>query len=91
MELNSDITYTPGRAGTSDTVEYACYNGGTLRFIGTITFNATPAVANNLVINYNSGSSGVTFSSMDFFASSSAMAASSYLTFVSLVPARPGV
>lgn len=77
----SDITYTPGRAGTSDTVEYACYNGGTLRFIGTITFNATPAVANNLVINYNSGSSGVTFSSMDFFASSSAMAASSYLTF----------
>lgn len=77
----SDITYTPGRAGTTDTVEYACYNGGTLRFIGTITFNATPAVANNLVINYNSGSSGVTFSSMDFFASSSAMAASSYLTF----------
>lgn len=77
----SDITYTPGRAGTTDTVEYACYNGGTLRFIGTITFNATPAVVNNLVINYNSGSSGVTFSSMDFFASSSAMAASSYLTF----------
>lgn len=77
----SDITYTPGRAGTTDTVEYACYNGGTLRFIGTITFNATPAVASNLVINYNSGSSGVTFSSMDFFASSSAMAASSYLTF----------
>lgn len=77
----SDITYTPGRAGTTDTVEYACYNGGTLRFIGTITFNATPAVASNLVINYTSGSSGVTFSSMDFFASSSAMAASSYLTF----------
>jgi len=70
----SDITYTPGRAGTTDTVEYACYNGGTLRFIGTITFNATPAVASNLVINYTSGSSGVTFSSMDFFASSSAMA-----------------
>lgn len=77
----SDISYTPGRAGTSDTVEYACYSGGTLRFIGTITFNATPEVANNLVISYTSGKDGVSFSSMDFFASSSAMAASSYLTF----------
>lgn len=77
----SDISYTPGSSGATDTVEYACYNGGTLRFIGTITFTSTPAVVNNLVINYSCGKDGVTFNYMDFFGSGAAMASSSYLMF----------
>ncbi len=78
----SDVVYTPGRAGTSDTVEYACYNGGTLRFIGTITFNASAPVQNNFSIDYTcTSSSGVGFNYLDFFGSSTAMASSSYIMF----------
>ena len=78
----SDVVYVPGRAGTSDTVEYACYNGGTLRFIGTITFNAAAPVQNNFSIDYTcTSSSGVGFNYLDFFGSSTAMASSSYIMF----------
>lgn len=77
----ADISYTPGASGASDTVEYACYNGGTLRFIGTITFTTAPAVANNLVINYSCGKDGVNFNYMDFFSSSASVMSSSYLMF----------
>jgi len=78
----ADVVYTPGRAGTSDSVEYACYNGGTLRFIGTINFNAAVPVQSGLSIDYTcTSSSGVTFNYMDFINSSTALAASSYIMF----------
>lgn len=78
----SDLTYTAGKAGTTDTVEFTCYNGGTPRFIGSITFTSKPNVVENLLVSYDcTSSNGVNFRTIDFYNATTAMNEVSYLTF----------
>lgn len=76
----SDVTYTAGRNGTTDTAEFVCYSGGTARFAGTITFNSKPAVVENLTVSFSCTSTGDTaISAMSFYNSNIAVSGSSYI------------
>ena len=77
----SDVVYTPSAAGGSDTVEFACYSGSTLRFVGTIVFNSTAAAPQNVTVSYTSNGGAVAFNYTDFYYSNAAVQASTYITF----------
>lgn len=77
----NDVTYTAGRnTGTADTAEFICYSGGTPRFVGTITFNAKPAVVENLSVQFScTSASGIPINAVNFYNSSTAVSGSSYI------------
>lgn len=63
-----DVSYAPGAAlNTDETISYACYYGGTLKFIGTITLS----MADPVLIEYTTaGATPVTLSRADFVSTS---------------------
>lgn len=80
-----NVTYTARNntaSNLTDTVEFTCYSGGTARFVGTITFNAKPAVVQNLVVRYNcTDANGVELDPIKFWNSAAAVMNSRYVTF----------
>ena len=80
----SDLKYTPRNNSTyTETVNYDCYTGSTLRFSGTVTFkNTADSQPANVVISYSTTGANVTFNAADFIVGKgSAMAGSNYVVF----------
>ena len=80
----NDVKYTPkNNSNSTDTVNYDCYTGSTLRFSGTITFNnkAENTAPANVTVSYSTTGSYVNFNAADFYNKNSAMLSASYLTF----------
>jgi len=81
----SDVKYTPNsNTSYTETVNYDCYTGSTLRFSGTITFKNTAenTVTTNVAISYSSTGGNVAFNAADFIVGKgSAMAGSNYVVF----------
>lgn len=80
----NDVKYTPkNNSNSTDTVNYDCYTGSTLRFSGTVTFNnkAENTAPTNVTVTYSTTGSYVNFSAADFYNKDSAMLSASYLTF----------
>ena len=81
----SDVKYTPkSNSSYTETVNYDCYTGSTLRFSGTITFRNTAenTVTTNVVINYSTTGGNVAFNATDFIVGKgTAMAGSNYVVF----------
>lgn len=81
----SDVKYTPrSNSSYTETVNYDCYTGSTLRFSGTITFKNTAenTVTTNVAISYSSTGGNVAFNAADFIVGKgSAMAGSNYVVF----------
>lgn len=72
-----NVTYVPSSfKNAADSVRYAVYSGSTLVYIGTISFNAK-----EIIITYSCTSSGVKFSSVDFFNTGSSLLYAQYLSF----------
>lgn len=71
-----DVTYVPGTKATGDTLEFACYAGSTLKFIGTVEFAKADPVELTLISSTN----GVTFTKNDFFKTGELVNAT-YITF----------
>ena len=59
----ADVTYVPGTKAAGDTVQYACYVGSQLKFIGTVEF----AKAKPVELTMISSTNGVKFTVADFF------------------------
>lgn len=81
----SDVKYTPkSNSSYTETVNYDCYTGSTLRFSGTITFKNTAenTVTTNVAVSYSSTGGNVAFNAADFIVGKgSAMAGSNYVVF----------
>ena len=80
----NDVKYTPkNNSNSTDTVNYDCYTGSTLRFSGTVTFNnkAENTAPANVTVSYSTTGSYVNFNAADFYNKNSAMLSASYLTF----------
>lgn len=69
-----DVTYVPGRSALNDSVTYACYVGGTLKYIGTVTFGLE-----KVELKCTASAAGVTFKSSDFFTGN--LLTCQYITF----------
>lgn len=80
-----NVTYTARNntaSNLTDTVEFTCYNAGTARFVGTITFNAKPTVVQNLVVRFDcTSTNGVELDPIKFWNSAAAVMNSRYITF----------
>lgn len=69
-----DVTYVPGRSALNDSVTYACYVGGTLKYIGTVTFGLE-----KVELKCTASAAGVTFKASDFFTGN--LLTCQYITF----------
>lgn len=73
-----DVTYVPSTRNVGDTIKFACYSGSQLKFIGTVSFEASKPVA----IELFSSSQGVDFKVADFYNSANTgVLTSSYIVF----------
>lgn len=70
------VVYVPSGTAMTDSVSYAVYSGNTIQYMGKITF-----YTKELSLNYNSTSSGVSFSAYDFFYGDNALPQNISLSF----------
>lgn len=76
----SDLTYVPGTyTAAAESLQFACYYGNQLKFVGTVTFGS----ADPIEIEYvTSGATAVNFKASDFYTvNSSELLTASYVTF----------
>lgn len=84
ISLNNinNVTYTAGRSGTTDTVDYICYSGGTPKFVGSVVFNAKPQTVEGLTARVACNSAdGVNIDATTIYSLDTSTRTSAFVTF----------